>query len=115
MSVKVKNVGDVAGDKVIQLYVARDYTSVSRPILELNGFKRVSLQPGEVRTDVFEVSLELLAHYDEDMRLVVEPGEYAVMIGRSSEDIVLKSRSAVVGDTKVYKSRRKFLSRSYTA
>lgn len=113
ISVHVKNIGISPGDDVVQLYIARDYASITRPIKELKGFKRISLMPGEEKVIVFEIPLELLAYYDIDMNYVVEPGEYTIMIGRNAEEIVLRDKISVLGETKVYSSRNIFTSRAY--
>ena len=113
VSVRVRNIGERTGDDVVQLYISRSYASVTRPLKELKGFKRITLRPGEAEEVVFEVPLELLAYYDRNMKLVVEPGEYEVMIGRNAEEVVLKERVSVVGDVKVFGSRRRFFSKAY--
>jgi len=110
VTVAVRNVGDVEGDEVVQLYVAREHAGVARPVMELKGFKRVTLKPGEEKLVTFRLPTELLAFYDRHMRLVIEPGEYKVMIGRSAEDIVLQSIFRVVGRVRVLPSRRQFFS-----
>jgi len=114
VSVDVKNVGSMTGDEVVQLYISRDYASVTRPIAELKGFKRITLSPGEKKTVIFEVPLELLAYYDIDMNYVVEPGEYTFMINKNAEETTLKTKISIVGDTKIYKERRVFTSKAYT-
>ncbi|MEM2276509.1 MAG: fibronectin type III-like domain-contianing protein, partial [Thermoproteota archaeon] len=107
---KLKNSGDRMGDEVVQLYVRDIVASVARPIMELKGFKRVSLKPGEVKEVEFTLFAEQLAFYDEYMRLVVEPGVFEVMIGSSSEDIRLRGEFKVVGETRVIKNRTIFFS-----
>ncbi len=86
VSVDVTNTGKVEGDEVVQLYIRDVVSSVTRPIKELKGFQRVSLAPGETRTDVFDVTPEHLAFYDIDMNFRVEPGEFRLMVGSSSRD-----------------------------
>jgi len=115
VSVVVKNVGRMEGDEVVQLYVAREHAGVTRPVMELKGFKRVTLKPGEEKLVTFKLPTEVLAFYDRYMRLVIEPGEYRVMIGRSAEDIVLQSAFKVVGRARVLPSRRRFFSRAEEA
>ncbi|RLF03213.1 MAG: hypothetical protein DRK00_09050, partial [Thermoprotei archaeon] len=95
VSFEVRNVGEVEGDEVVQLYVRDAVSSVARPLKELRRFKRISLKPGEVRTLEFTLEPEDLAFYDEHMRRVVEPGEFEVMVGSSSEDIRLRGRFKV--------------------
>jgi len=106
----VRNTGDREGDEVVQLYVQDEVASVTRPAMELKGFKRVTLEPGEKKRITFRLSVDQLAFYDRHMRLVVEPGTFKVMIGSSSEDIRLSGSFEVIGDTKVTPSTRVFFS-----
>lgn len=107
---EVKNIGDRRGDEVAQLYVRDEVASVARPIKELKGFKRLTLDPGEKREVVFTLFTDQLAFYDRYMRLIVEPGTYNVMIGSSSEDIRLTGKFKVVGETRVLSSINRFFS-----
>jgi beta-glucosidase len=84
--VTVRNVGQRAGDEVVQLYTRQDYTSLKRPIKELKGFKRITLQPGEAKTVSFTVGREQLKFWKND-GWVVEPGQVLIEIGASSLDI----------------------------
>jgi beta-glucosidase len=86
VSVDVENTGRRAGDEVVQLYVRDTVASVTRPVKELKGFQRVTLQPGEKRTLEFVLAPEQLGFYNREMRFVVEPGEFKVMLGTSSAD-----------------------------
>jgi len=86
---KVKNVGDCEGDEVAQLYVRDVVASVTRPVKELKGFRRVTLKPGEEETIEFTLTLEDISFLNYEMRRIVEPGEFKVMVGSSSEDIRL--------------------------
>ena len=106
----LENIGSRKGAEVCQLYVRDVVASVTRPVKELKGFAKVQLAPGEKAKVTFRLPLELLAFYDKHMRLVVEPGEFEVMVGASSEDIKLKGSFRVVGKTLVLGSRRAFLS-----
>jgi beta-glucosidase len=94
---KVANAGERAGDEVVQLYLHDVYASVTRPVKELKGFRRVSLELGEKRTVTFVVAVAQLAFYDRQMRYVVEPGEVEVLIGSSSDDIRLSGRFEITG------------------
>lgn len=85
VSVRVTNTGNRTGTEVVQLYLRDDVASVTRPVRELRGFRRVELQPGESRTVTFELGSDDLALYDADMRRVVEPGTFTVFAGGSSE------------------------------
>ncbi|MET0861973.1 MAG: glycoside hydrolase family 3 N-terminal domain-containing protein [Microbacterium sp.] len=83
------NAGERAGTEVVQLYVRDRYASVTRPVLELAGFHRVELDPGESADVSFTLSMSQLAFLDADMRWRVEAGEVDILIGASSEDLRL--------------------------
>lgn len=87
VSVDVKNTGSVAGDEVVQLYIRDDISSVTRPLLELKAFRRVTLQPGEQRTLTFDIKPSDLWFYNADMQRVVEPGTFTIYSGPSSVDL----------------------------
>ncbi|MEM2941155.1 MAG: glycoside hydrolase family 3 N-terminal domain-containing protein [Thermoproteota archaeon] len=108
---KVKNAGEYAGDEVVQLYVKDIVASVSRPVMELKGFKRISLEAGETKEVEFTLFTEQLAFYDQYIRLIVEPGMFEVMVGRSSEDIRLRGEFNIAGETKVINRRTIFFSK----
>jgi len=99
ISVDVTNSGDRDGDEIVQLYLRDTYGSVTRPVKELKGFKRVSLSAGETKTVRFTVNAQQMAFYDYDMQYVVESGDIAVMIGSSSEDIRLSGQFTITGET----------------
>lgn len=87
----VANIGERAGDEVVQLYVRDVECRVKRPARELRGFQRISLKPGEKKTVTLDLPAQKLAFYDVKTHgFVVEPGEFEVMVGSSSEDIRLK-------------------------
>ena len=88
MSVEVENVGQRAGDEVVQLYIRDPVATMTRPVKELKGFQRVTLQPGEKRRVEFALDREHLGFWNRDMRFVVEPGEFRVMVGASSVDVL---------------------------
>ncbi len=90
VSLEVENTGAVAGDEVVQLYVHDKLASVARPVKELKAFQRVSLQPGEARQVNLELDVHQLGLYDAGLDYVVEPGEFDMLVGSSSEDIRLK-------------------------
>jgi beta-glucosidase len=96
VSVEVKNAGDRAGEEVVQLYLRDTVSSVSRPIQELRGLQRISLEPGEVKTVGFILGTEALSFLDKSLKSVVEPGTFEVMIGGSSADIRAKAFFEVV-------------------
>jgi beta-glucosidase len=91
----VKNTGAVAGDEVVQLYVRDILASVALPVMELRGFARIHLAPGEAREVVFPLGPEHLRMLDGDMRWVLEPGAFRVMLGASSKDIRLRGSLVV--------------------
>ena len=97
VSVDVTNTGKVRGDEVVQLYLHDEFASVSRPIKELKGFKRVTLDPGETATVSFSLTAADMEMLDEGMRRVIEPGDFRVMIGASSEDIRTEGVFKVAG------------------
>ncbi len=82
----VTNIGKREGAEVVQMYIRDVVSSATRPIKELKGFQKVSLRPGETKTVSFDITPDLLAFYDVNMKYVVEPGEFVVMIGNSSRD-----------------------------
>jgi len=90
ISVDVKNIGRYKGDEVIQLYINDIVASVAKPVKELKGFKRITLEPDQKKRVNFALLPQDLAFYDINMNLDVEPGIFKVMIGSSSEDIRLK-------------------------
>jgi beta-glucosidase len=85
--VRVKNTGRRTGDEVVQLYVRDVLASVARPVMQLAGFTRVRLQPNEEREVRFRITRDQLKMLDADMRWVVEPGVFRLMVGASSKDI----------------------------
>ncbi len=91
----VRNTGPRAGAEVVQLYIRDVLASVARPVMELKGFERVALAPGESRDVAFRVGPAELRMLDADMRLLVEPGAFRVMIGASSKDIRLRGEFTV--------------------
>lgn len=84
VTAEVENIGQRPGDEVVQLYIRDVAASVTRPVRELKGFRRLTLQPGEKRTVRFTLGPEQLGFYDRQMRFVVEPGEFKVYVGNSS-------------------------------
>ncbi len=89
VSVDVQNVGKRTGDEVVQLYIRDAVGSVTRPVKELKGFKRLTLKPNEKRAVEFTLGPEELSFTNREMRCVVEPGVINIMVGKSSEDIQL--------------------------
>jgi len=87
VSVEVENTGRRAGDEVVQLYIRDPVASMARPVKELKGFQRVSLQPGEKKRVEFVLASEQLGFWNRELRYVVEPGEFRVMVGANSVDL----------------------------
>lgn len=109
ISLKVLNNGSVAGDEVVQLYIRDEFATTPRPVKELKGYARLTLQPGETRTVTFHLPADQLAFYDEDLHLILEPGKIDVMIGSSSEDIRLCGSFEIVGEPKIPVKERVFV------
>jgi beta-glucosidase len=108
ISLTVTNHGPRAGDEVVQLYVQDEYASMPRPVKELKGFTRLSLQPGEARRVTFHLPVNQLAYFDEDLDLLVEAGRIIVMVGSSSEDIRLTGEFKVRETGKLKLNERVF-------
>ena len=90
-SVTVTNTGSREGTEVVQLYLRDLVGSISRPVQELKGFKRVTLQPGETQTVSFDITNKDLQFYNSDLQLVSEPGEFHVMVGDNCRDVQTKT------------------------
>ena len=87
VTVEVENTGRRAGDEVVQLYIRDPVATMTRPVKELKGFQRISLPPGEKRRVEFVLGPEHLGFWNREMRYVVEPGEFRVMVGSNSIDV----------------------------
>src|SRR5215475_4076860 len=85
VSVEVENIGARAGDEVAQIYVRDVAASVTRPVKELKGFQRITLRPGERRRVEFTLLPEHFGFWDRENRFIVEPGDFKVTVGDSSE------------------------------
>jgi beta-glucosidase len=85
LTVDVRNTGSRRGAEVVQLYIRDEYASVTRPVKELKGFKKVWLDPGQSTTVSFTINPELLSFYNAAMKWVVEPGDFTLMVGGSSD------------------------------
>jgi beta-glucosidase len=97
ISLTVKNTGKLAGDEVVQLYICDECASVPRPVIELKGFCRVGLQPGESRKLAFQLPVNLLAFYDTQRKLILEAGTIRILVGSSSTDVRLRGSLEIVG------------------
>ncbi|MCG8580677.1 MAG: glycoside hydrolase family 3 C-terminal domain-containing protein, partial [Bacteroidales bacterium] len=93
---KVKNTSEVAGTEIVQLYITDVFSSVATPAIQLRGFKRVELQPGEEKEVTFTLLPDDLALWNKEMKRVVEPGEFKVMVGAASDDLRLESVFRVI-------------------
>jgi beta-glucosidase len=98
VSCRVTNVGERAGDEIIQVYLHDVVASCSRPVKQLAGFKRIHVDAGASAEVTFEIDMSQLAFWNPEMEYVVEPGEVEVMIGASSEDIRQKKTFRVSGE-----------------
>jgi beta-glucosidase len=105
----VTNTGDRPGDEVVQLYVRDEEATVARPVLELRGFCRVGLAPGERRSVSFRLAAEQFAYVGADYRRVVEPGVIRVFVGSSSADLPLTAQFELVGPTVHLVERHRYL------
>ncbi len=88
-TVTITNTGDRDGVEIAQMYLRDCVSSVARPVKELKGFERVALRAGESKDVTFDITPDRLAFYDIDMKRIVEPGDFEVMVGGSSEDAAL--------------------------
>jgi len=104
----VSNTGRRAGEEVVQLYVHDVVGSITRPVKELKGFRRIALAPGERRIVTFHLAVSQLGFYDHDLRFVVEPGTIEVMVGSSSEDVRLRGTFEIVGEVTDVGTRKCF-------
>ncbi len=104
----IANTGSMVGDEVVQLYLCDEFAWIPRPVKELKGFSRVTLQPGESRRLTFHLPVDLLAYHDDRLALVVEPGVFKVMVGSSSADIRLQGSFTVSGEKRTPVRQRVF-------
>jgi beta-glucosidase len=88
ISVEVTNTGKMRGDEVVQLYIRQEFSSVTRPVKELRGFRRISLEPGGSKTVKFTLGPDELAYLNRDMHRVVEPGTFKIMAGGNSVELI---------------------------
>jgi len=86
--VDVKNTGTLRGDEVVQLYIRDEVSSVTRPVKELRGFRRISLDPGEAKTVEFTLGPDELSFLNRNMHRVVEPGTFKIMAGGNSKELI---------------------------
>jgi beta-glucosidase len=106
VSVDLKNTGDRDGEEVVQLYVRDIASSVTTPVKTLKGFQRVMLAKGETLRVTFELTADDLSIWNREMKRVVEPGEFEVMVGGNSEDLI-KARFTVTSSVAPLKPARR--------
>jgi len=109
VSFNITNTGPVAGDEVVQLYIRDEFATIPRPVKELKGYQRLTLQPGETLMVTFHLPVNQLAFYDENLDLVLEPGKVDIMVGSSSEDIRLCGAFEITGGKKMVVKERVFV------
>jgi beta-glucosidase len=95
VSVDVENTGKRAGVETVQLYIHQRFTPVATPVKQLRGFERIALEPSERKTVKFTLEPEDLQLLDRDMRWIVVPGTFDILVGGSSEDITAKGKLEV--------------------
>lgn len=112
INVTVKNDSNMDGEEVVQLYMSDEYASMTRPVKELVGFKRVKIKSGERVTVQFEVAPSQMAFLDADMRWKIEKGSFIVQAAASSEDVKLEDRLQVKEHAFVDGARRSFYAKA---
>ncbi len=110
ISVEIENTSDCAGTEIVQLYLSDRYASKARPVMELAGFTRVFLVPGEKKKVRFEIAPSQMAFLDDRMQWKIEAGEIEVMVGASSEDIRQKGSFWISKDLWIDGRQRTFYS-----
>jgi beta-glucosidase len=96
VSVEIKNTGKYVGDEVVQMYVRDDFASVGRYNKLLKGFERITLNPGETKTVSFELNSDNLSLLNQELKKVVEPGNFTIYVGASSREQDLKDCTLTV-------------------
>lgn len=89
--INITNTGKVEGSEIVQLYLRDPICSITRPVKELKGFKRISLKPGQSQTITFEITPDMLKFYNSELQHISEPGDFEVMIGSNSEEVKSKT------------------------
>lgn len=98
IQIEVTNTGDRAGDEVVQLYIHQYVPLLSRPVKELKGFHRLTLEPGQTKTVTFQLAVNQLGFYDIDHNYIVQPGKVEIMVGNSSENTPCSSSFEISGE-----------------
>jgi beta-glucosidase len=96
VKIDIQNSGKMDGDEVVQLYIQQKSVAVKLPQKQLKAFQRISLKKGETKTVSFELSRKDLSFWNEKNEFVMEPGEIQILIGASSEDIRLKTKTTII-------------------
>ena len=91
----MENTGFYSGDEVVQLYIHDLISSVTTPVKQLKGFQRISLDQGQAKEVEFVLTPDDLSLLNREMKRVVEPGDFEVMVGRSSDDILARGHFEV--------------------
>ena len=86
VTIDVRNRGERAGEEIVQLYIRDEFSSVTRPIRELKDFVRIALKPGETKQVNFTITPDKLKFFDINMKEVIEPGDFDIMVGPSSQN-----------------------------
>ncbi|MDN5766903.1 MAG: glycoside hydrolase family 3 C-terminal domain-containing protein [Humibacillus sp.] len=106
VTVQVRNVGERAGEEVVQLYLHDVLAQVTRPVKSLTGFRRVALEPSEARLVTFRVHADRASFTGRDLRRIVEPGEIRLLVGTSSEDLPCSATVRMTGPLRVVSGGR---------
>jgi len=112
IQVDVTNVGERSGDEVVQLYTRQNATSVTRPVKELKGFQRVTIDPHQTKTVSFSLKVNQLGFYDQAHRLVIEPGKIQILVGNSSQDTNCTGEFEILGTKTEIHTGKAFFSQS---
>lgn len=95
VTVDITNTGKVRGDEIAQMYIRDEVSSVTRPVKELRDFARISIEPGQTKTVRFTITPEKLQFYNREMKRVVEPGNFQIMVGGNSVDLIKENLEVV--------------------
>ena len=87
VKIKIENTGIISGEEIVQLYITDEFASVTLPDLELKGFKKISLNSGEIKEVEFVITKELLSFYDSKNNFVAESGGFKVSVGTNSKSL----------------------------
>lgn len=115
VSADITNTGGLCGDEIVQLYISDRYASMVRPVKELAGFRRITLAPGEKKTVTFKMNLSQFAFLDTDMKWKVEAGDMDILLGTSSNDILLRGSFDISSDSYVDGKTRGFFAKTEIA